>query len=153
MLVVWKKSYDKPRQHIKNQRHYFANKGPSSQSYGFSSNYACESWTIKKAEHWRIDSFELWCWRRLSRILWTTRRSNQSILKEINLNIHWKDWYWSWNSNTFANWCKKLTFSKRPWCWKRLRAGGEGDDKGWDDLMDVSLSELRELALNKEACF
>ena len=120
---------------ILKNRHYFANKGMSGQSYGFSSNYACESWTIKKAEHWRIDSFELWCWRRLLRIPWTVRSSNQSILKEINLNIHWKDWYWSWNSNTFANWCKKLTFSKRPWCWKRLRAGGEGDDRGWDGWM------------------
>ena len=56
----------------------------SGQSYGFSSNYACESWTIKKAEHWRIDSFELWCWRRLLRIPWTVRSSNQSILKEVN---------------------------------------------------------------------
>ena len=72
-----------PRQHIKKQRHFFANKGPSSQSYGFSSN-GCESWTIKKAEHRRIDAFELWCWRRLWRVPWTARRSNQSILKEIS---------------------------------------------------------------------
>ena len=53
--------------------------------------YGCESWTIKKAEHRRIDAFELWCWRRLLRVLWTAQRSNQSILKEMNLNIHWKD--------------------------------------------------------------
>ena len=53
----------------------------------------CESWIIKKAEHWRIDAFELWCWRRLLRVPWTGRRSNQSILKESVLNIHWKDWY------------------------------------------------------------
>ena len=61
MLTPWKKSYDQPRQHIKKQRHYFANKGLSSQSYGFSSSqmYGCESWTIKKAEHQRIDAFEL----------------------------------------------------------------------------------------------
>ena len=65
MLVPWKKSYDQPRQHIKKQRHYFADKGPSSQSCGFSSSmYGCESWTIKKAEYQRIDAFELWCWRR-----------------------------------------------------------------------------------------
>ena len=62
-----------------------ANKVLSSQGYGFSSGmYGCESWTVKKAEHWRIDAFELWCWRRLLRFLWTARRSNQSILKEIS---------------------------------------------------------------------
>ena len=66
MLTPWKKSYDQPRQHIKKQRHYFADKGLSSQSYGFSSShYGCESWSIKKANHQRIDAFELWCWRRL----------------------------------------------------------------------------------------
>ena len=67
------------------QRHYFANKGPFSQGYGFSSGHVwMESWTVKKAEHQRIDAFELWCWRRLLRVPWTARRSNQSILKEIN---------------------------------------------------------------------
>ena len=85
MLDLWKKNYDKPKQHIKKQRHQFDNKCPSSRSYGFSVvMYWCESWTIKKPEHWRIDAFELWCWRRLLRVPWTTRRSNQSILKEIN---------------------------------------------------------------------
>ena len=78
-------SDDQPRQHIKKQRHYFANKGPSSQGYGFSVvMYGCESWTIKKAECRRIDAFELWCWRRLLRVPWTARRSHQSILKEIS---------------------------------------------------------------------
>ena len=66
MLTPWKESYDQPRQHIKQQGHYFADKGPSSQSYGFSSTHVGrESWTIKKAECQRIDGFELWCWRRL----------------------------------------------------------------------------------------
>ena len=64
--------------------------------------YGCESWTVKKAEHWRIDAFELYCWRRLLRVPWTARRSNQSILKEISLSVHWNDWCWSWNSNTLA---------------------------------------------------
>ena len=69
---------------ILKQRHYFVNKGPSSQGYGFSSvMYGCESWTIKKAEGQRIYAFELWCWRRLLRVPWTARRTNQSILKEI----------------------------------------------------------------------
>ena len=91
-LAPWKKSYDQPRQYIKKQRYYFADQGPSSQSYGFSSShlYGCESWTIKKAECWRIDAFALWCWRRLLRVPWTARRSSLSILKESTLNIHWK---------------------------------------------------------------
>ena len=85
MLAPWKKSYDKPRHHIKKQRHYITNKGLSGQNYGFPIvMYRCESWTIKKAECWRTDAFELWCWRRLFRVPWTARRSNQSILKEIN---------------------------------------------------------------------
>ena len=94
--------------------------------------YECESWTIKKAEHRRIDAFELWCWRRLLRVPWTARRSNQwrSVL-----GVHWKYWCWSWNSNTLATWCKELTHLKRPWCWERLKAGGEGDDRGWDGWM------------------
>ena len=86
MLTSWKKSYDQPRQHIKKQRHYFANKGPSTQSYGFSSSHVWmweldykESWTLKN-----FDASELWCWRRLLRVPWTTRRSNQSNLKEIS---------------------------------------------------------------------
>ena len=91
----------------------------------------CGSWTIKKTEHWRTDAFELWCWRKLLRVPWTTRRSNQSILKEINAEYHWKDWCWSWNSSTLATWCKELTHLKRPWCWERLKAGGERDDRGW----------------------
>ena len=97
--------------------------------------YGCESWTIKKTEHWRIDAFELRCWRRLLRVPWTARRSNQSILKEISLNIHWKDWCWSWNFNTLATWCEELTHWKRPWCWERQKAGVEGDDRGWDGWM------------------
>ena len=92
----------------------------------------CESWTTKKAEHWRLDAFELWWWRRFLRVPWTARRSNQSILKEIIPNINWKDWCWSWNSNTLATWSKELTRFKRPWCWERLKVGGEGDDRGWD---------------------
>ena len=72
----------------------------------------------------------VWCWRRLLRVPWTARRSNQSILKEITPE-YWKDWCWSWHSNTLATWCKELTHWKRPWCWERLKAE-EGDDRGWD---------------------
>ena len=84
-LTPWKESYDQPRWRIKQQRHYFANKGPSSQAMVFPVvMYGCESWTVKKAECQRVDAFELWCWRRLLRVPWTARRSNQSILKEIS---------------------------------------------------------------------
>ena len=87
--------------------------------------------TIMKAEHQRIDAFELWWWRQLLRVPWTTRRSKQSILKKkATLNIHWKDWCWS--SNTLATWCEELTHWKRPWCRERLKAGGEGETRGWD---------------------
>ena len=85
MLASWKKSYDQPRQHIKKQRHYFAKKGPSVKAMVFPVvMYVYDSWTIKKAEHRRIDAFKLWCWRRLLRVPWTARRSNQSILKEMS---------------------------------------------------------------------
>ena len=132
-LAPRKKSYDQPRYHIKKQKHYFVNKGPSSQSYGFPVvMYGCERQTIKKAERRIIDAFELWCWRRLLRVLWTARRSNQSILRKSVLNIHWKNGCWSWSSNTLATWYKELTQWKTPWGWERLKAE-EGDDRGWDD--------------------
>ena len=90
--------------------------------------YGCESWTIKKAEQQRIDAFELWCWRRLLRVFpWTARKSF--------LNIHCKGWCWSWSSNTLATWCEELTHLKRPWCWERLKAGRERNDRGWDGGM------------------
>ena len=92
-----------------------------------------KSWTIKKAECQRIDVFELWCWRRLLRVPWTARRSNQSILRKSVLNIHWKDWCWS--SNSLATRCEEQAHLKRPWCWERLKAGGEGDDTGRDGWM------------------
>ena len=96
--------------------------------------YGYESQTIKKAEGQRIDGFELWHWRRLLRVPWTARRSNQSILRKIS-PAYWKDWFWSWNSNTLATWCKELTHLKRPWCWEILKVGGEGDNRGWDGWM------------------
>ena len=97
--------------------------------------YGCESWTTKKVEHQRTDAFKLWCWRRLLRVLPSTvRRSNQSILKETN-HEYWKDGCWSRNSNTLATWCEELTPWQRPWFWERLKAGGEGNDRGWDGWM------------------
>ena len=115
------------------QRHYFANKGPSSQSYGLPSSHVW-MWELDYKESWaqRIDAFELWCWRRLLRVPWTAGKYNQSILRKSVLNIHLKDWCQSWNSNTLATWWEELTHLKRPWCWERLKAGEEGDDRGWD---------------------
>ena len=89
--------------------------------------YGCESWTIKKAEHQRIDAFERWCWRRLLRVPWTARRSNQSILKEISPGCSLEG---ATNSNTLATSCEELTHWKRLRCWEGLGAGGEGDNRG-----------------------
>ena len=94
--------------------------------------YGCESWTVKKAERQRIDAFELWCWRRLLRLLWTARRSNQSILKEISPGCSLEGLMLKLKLKYLATWCEELTHWKRPWCWARLKAGGEGDDRGWD---------------------
>ena len=93
--------------------------------------YGCESWSIKKSECRRI---ELWCWR-LLRVPWTTRISNQSVLRRSVLGVHWKVWCWSWSSSTLATWCEEVTHLKRPWCWEKLRTGGEGDDRGCDGWM------------------
>ena len=97
--------------------------------------YKCESWTIRKAEHRRINVFELWCWRRLLSVPWTAKRSNQSIIKEIHPDIHWKDWCWSWNSSILATWCKELNHWKNPdagkdWRWKK-KGMTEDEMVGW----------------------
>ena len=117
--------------------------------------YGCESWNIKKAERWRIDAFELSCWRRLLRVPWTARRSNQSILKEISPEYLLKGLMLKLQLQYLATWCEELTYLKRPWCWKRLNTG-EGDNRRWDGWMasltsDMSLSRLREMVKDKEA--
>ena len=97
--------------------------------------YWCESWTIKKAERWRTDAFELWCWRRLFRVPWMARRSNQSILKEISPEYSLEGLMLKRKLQYFGYMMQELTHWKRPWCWERLRAGVEGDDRGWDGWM------------------
>jgi len=97
--------------------------------------FGCESWTVKKAEHQRIDAFELWCWRRLLRVPWTARRSNQFILKEISPGCSLGGMMLKLKLQYFATRCEEMTHWKRLWCWEGLGAGGEGDDRGWDGWM------------------
>ena len=92
--------------------------------------YGCESWTVKKAEHRKIDAFEVWCWRRLLRVPWTARRSNQSILKEISPGCSLEGLMLKLKLQYFGHFMLELTHWKRPSCWEGLGAGGEGDDRG-----------------------
>ena len=93
--------------------------------------YGCESSTIKKAEYWRTDAFELWCWRRLLRVPWTARRSSQSILKEISPEYSLERLMLKLKLQYLATWFKELTHWKRSWCWKRLKAGEVFNRDGW----------------------
>ena len=93
--------------------------------------HGCESWTVKKAEHRRIDAFELWCWKRSWESPGLQGDPTSQSYRKSTLNILWKDWCWNWNSNTLATWCEEPTHWKRTWCWERLRAGG-GGSRGWD---------------------
>ena len=101
--------------------------------------YGCESWTIQKAEHWRTDTFGLWCWRRLLRVPWTARRSNQSILKEINSEYSLERLMLKLKLHYFGHLMQKADSFEKTLILERLKAGGEGDDRGWDGLM-VSLT-------------
>ena len=97
--------------------------------------YGYESWTVKKGEYQRIDAFELWCWRRLLRVAWTPRRSNQSILKEISPGCSLEGMMLKLKLQYFGPSCEELTYWKRLWCWEGLGAGGKGNDRWWDGWM------------------
>ena len=100
--------------------------------------YGCESWNVKKAEHWSIDGFELWYWRRLLRVPWTARRSNQSILKEISPEYSLEGLMVKLKLQYCGHLMRRADSFKRPWCWERLRVGGEGDNRGGDVWMASS---------------
>jgi len=149
MLTLWKESYDQPRQHIKKQRHYFANKCPSNQGYGFCSSHVW-MWELDYKESWvpkRTDAFELWCWRRLLRVLWTARRFKQSMLKEISpeylleeLMLKPKLQYFGHLMRRTDSFEKTLILGKiegrRRRGWQKMRCG-------ITDSMDMSLSKLQ----------
>ena len=121
---------------MKKQRHYFSTKVHLVKAMVFPVvMYGCESWSIKEAECWRIDAFELRCWRRLLRVPWTARSSNQYILKEISPECSWEGLMLKLKLQYLVTWYEEPTHLKRPWCWERLRAGVEGDDRGWDGWM------------------
>ena len=153
MLAPWKKSHDKPRRYIKKQRHHFVDKGTYSQSYV--TMYGCENWTIKMVECWRIHAFKLWCWGRLLRVPWTARRSNQSILNEINPKYSLQGLMLKLQS--FGHLMPRTNSLE-----KTLMLGKiEGRRRGWQrmkwldgitDITDMSLSKPREVVEDREAC-
>ena len=131
MLAPWKESYDQPRQHIKKQRHYFLTKVHLAKAMVFPVvMYGCESCTIKKAQCRRIDAFELWCWRRLLRVPWTARRSNQSILKEISPGCSLKGLMLKLKLQYFGHLMQRTDSLEMTLMLGKIEGTEEGDNRG-----------------------
>ena len=136
MLAPWKKSYDQPRQHIKKQRHYFTNKGPHSQSYGFSSGHVW-MWELDYDESWVPNNWclEIWHWTRLLRVPWTSGRSNQSILKEISPEYSFEGLMLILKLQYFGHLMQRADSLEKTLMLGKIESRRRRDDRGWDGWM------------------
>ena len=158
MLTPWKKSYDKPRRHIRRQSIIWLTKVCTVKAMVFPfMMYGCKSWTIKRAERRRTDVFELWCWRRLSRVPWTARRSNQSVLKEINPEYSLEGLMLKLKRQHFGYLMWKTDSLKKTLMLRKIEGRRRrGRQRMWwlggiIDSMDMNLSNLCELEMDREA--
>ena len=136
MLASWKKSSEKPNSMLKRRDITLLTKVHIAKTMVFLVvMYGCESWTIKKAEDWRIDTFELWCWRRLLRITWIARKSNQSILKEINPEYSLEGLMLKLKIQPFGHLTGRADPLEKTLMLGKIENGGKGDNRGWDGWM------------------